>query len=81
MVGVPDEVWGQRIAAAAVLHAGRTLELAELRAFCKERLAPYKVPTLLQTFAELPRNAMGKVQKPEVVALFARRKQDEPPSR
>ena len=81
VVGVPDEVWGQRIAAAAVLHAGRTLELAELRAFCKERLAPYKVPTLLQTFAELPRNAMGKVQKPEVVALFARGKQDEPPSR
>ncbi len=70
VVGVPDDMWGQRVAAAAILHEGRTLKLDELRAFCKERLAPYKVPTVLQIVVDLPRNAMGKVQKPEVVARF-----------
>jgi malonyl-CoA/methylmalonyl-CoA synthetase len=70
VVGVPDETWGQRIAAAIVLHEGAVLALDELRAFGKERLAPYKVPTLLLALPELPRNPMGKVVKSEVVRLF-----------
>ena len=48
VVGVPDETWGQRVAAAVVLHEGARLALDELRAFGKERLAPYKVPMLLR---------------------------------
>ena len=41
-----------------------------LRAWAKERLAPYKVPTRLLCLPELPRNALGKVTKPDVVAFF-----------
>jgi malonyl-CoA/methylmalonyl-CoA synthetase len=70
VVGVPDETWGQRIAAAIVLHEGAALVLDELRAFGKERLAPYKVPALLLALRELPRNPMGKVVKSELVRLF-----------
>ena len=44
--------------------------LEELRAFCRERLAPYKVPTRLAVLPELPRNAMGKVTKAAVKVLF-----------
>jgi malonyl-CoA/methylmalonyl-CoA synthetase len=66
VVGVPDETWGQRIAAAVVLHDGAVLTLDALRVFCKERLAPYKVPTLLWALPELPRNPMGKVVKSEL---------------
>ena len=73
VVGVADAEWGQRVAAAVVLQAGSALELAELRAFCKERLAPYKAPSLLCVLVALPKNAMGKVQKPELVAAFERR--------
>jgi malonyl-CoA/methylmalonyl-CoA synthetase len=47
--------------------------LAELQQWAKERLAPYKVPRALQAVEALPRNAMGKVVKPEVAALFTRR--------
>ncbi len=71
VVGVPDPEWGQRVAAAVVLHAGAKLDLAGLRAFCKERIAPYKCPSLLSVLDALPKNAMGKVQKPEVVKTFA----------
>ncbi len=70
VVGVPDDEWGQRVAAALLLRAGHSLDLVQLRAFCKERMASYKVPTLLVTPVDLPRNAMGKVQKPEVAKLF-----------
>jgi malonyl-CoA/methylmalonyl-CoA synthetase len=70
VVGVPDETWGQRVAAVTVLRPGEQLSLEALRAFAKERLAPYKVPVLLRVVPLLPRNAMGKVQKGELAALF-----------
>ncbi|HKP59636.1 MAG TPA: acyl-CoA synthetase [Polyangiales bacterium] len=70
VVGVPDESWGERVAAAVILRAGQQLELAELRSWAKERLAPYKVPSLLQVMSDLPRNALGKVVKPELKRTF-----------
>jgi len=70
VVGVPDAVWGQRVAAVVTLEPGAALDLDTLREWTKQRLAPYKVPTLLRTLAELPKNAMGKVQKPDLVRLF-----------
>jgi malonyl-CoA/methylmalonyl-CoA synthetase len=66
VLGIPDEQWGERVAAVVVLHAGANIELDALRAWAKERLASYKVPSRLRTVQTLPRNAMGKVQKPEV---------------
>jgi len=71
VVGVADPEWGQRVAAAVLLHDGQSLTLEQLRAFGKERLAPYKVPSLLRVVADLPRNALGKVQKPDVTRWFA----------
>jgi malonyl-CoA/methylmalonyl-CoA synthetase len=70
VVGVPDPEWGQRVAVAVLLNDGHGLTLEELRAYGKERLAPYKVPSLLRVVADLPRNAMGKVQKPDVTRWF-----------
>ena len=46
------------------------LELNDLRGWAKERLASYKVPTRLLCLDKLPRNAMGKVTKPDVKMLF-----------
>ncbi|HEX4353392.1 MAG TPA: acyl-CoA synthetase [Polyangiales bacterium] len=71
IVGVADPEWGERVAAALVLQPGAALTLEELRAFGKARLAPYKVPSLLRLFDALPRNALGKVQKPPLKSLFA----------
>lgn len=70
VVGVPDAEWGERVAAAVVLANGSELTLEELRAWAKERMAVPKVPSRLITLSALPRNAMGKVTKPAVVALF-----------
>jgi malonyl-CoA/methylmalonyl-CoA synthetase len=70
VVGVPDPEWGERVAAAVVLKDGDTLDLESLRTWGKELLAGYKLPSRLLILEALPRNAMGKVMKPAVAALF-----------
>ena len=70
VVGLADPEWGERVAAAVELAAG-ALSLAELQQWAKAHLAPYKVPRALHIVTALPRNAMGKVVKPEVAALFS----------
>jgi malonyl-CoA/methylmalonyl-CoA synthetase len=67
VVGVPDETWGERVVACVVARAGYACDESVLRAFAKERLASYKVPKEVVALGELPRNAMGKVVKPELV--------------
>ncbi len=66
VVGVLDPVWGERVAA---VYVGTVSEVA-LGPWLKERLAAYKVPSLWRCVEQLPRNAMGKVQKPLVRDLF-----------
>lgn len=70
VVGVVDLEWGQRVCAALVLLPQRQLTIESLRSWAKEQLAVYKIPTRIIIVEELPRNAMGKVTKPQVVELF-----------
>jgi malonyl-CoA/methylmalonyl-CoA synthetase len=70
VVGVPDEEWGERVAAAIVLNEGGEISLESLRSWAKEFLAAHKVPSRLLVLDSLPRNAMGKVTKPAVAAKF-----------
>ncbi|TWT78130.1 Long-chain-fatty-acid--CoA ligase [Posidoniimonas polymericola] len=70
VVGVPDDKWGERVAAAVVLVDGAELSLDSLREWSEQRISSYKVPRLLRGVDSLPRNAMGKVKKPAVVKLF-----------
>jgi malonyl-CoA/methylmalonyl-CoA synthetase len=69
VVGVPDATWGDRVVAVVVPAPGRADECRTeaLRAWAKDRIAPYKVPREVVLVDALPRNAMGKVVKPELV--------------
>jgi long-chain acyl-CoA synthetase len=59
--GVPDAVKGEAVKAWVVLRAGHAATEAELRAFCRERLAPYKVPSRIEFRTDLPKTMVGKV--------------------
>ena len=70
VVGVADDEWGERVSAAVEVRAGSSLSLESLQQWARRQLAPYKIPRALTIVTALPRNAMGKVVKPEVAALF-----------
>jgi malonyl-CoA/methylmalonyl-CoA synthetase len=70
VVGIDDPEWGQRVCAAIELRDSGALSLDDLAVWLRPRLAPYKIPRELRCVTMLPRNAMGKVVKPDVSALF-----------
>jgi malonyl-CoA/methylmalonyl-CoA synthetase len=70
VVGVPDPTWGEKVVACVVANPGHSCDEASLRALARERLASYKVPKEVVGMSELPRNAVGKVIKPELVRLL-----------
>ncbi len=68
VVGLPDDEWGEVVAAVLVLKNAITKE--EINTWLRERLPGYKVPRLYQFIEELPRNAMGKVTKNDLKKMF-----------
>lgn len=68
VVGIPSEEFGEDIKAFVVCK-GNTPSAQELIDFCRNHLAPYKVPRLIDTLPELPRNSGGKVLKNELLKL------------
>jgi len=75
VVGVPDETWGEKVVAIIVASAAGASALEqrdaaaaeELRDWMKQRVAGYQVPKTILWRRDLPRNTMGKVQKPELL--------------
>lgn len=74
VVGLADDEWGERVAVAAVFKDDARPELDELKDWAKTRLSAYKLPRILLPVDTLPRNAMGKITKPAVKALFAEKR-------
>ena len=88
VVGLPDEEWGQRVAALVVpadpgaagadragtdadAGAAERLDADAVEAFCRERLAGYKLPRVIAFADALPRTASGTVERPAVVERLA----------
>ena len=63
MIGSPDADGLTKTKAFVVLRPGAALDEAELKAFVKDRLAPYKYPRAIEFIAELPKTATGKIQR------------------
>ncbi len=60
-VGIPDPYRGETVKVYIILKEGQTATSEEIRAFCKERLAKYKVPRLVEFRSELPKTMVGKI--------------------
>jgi acyl-CoA synthetase (AMP-forming)/AMP-acid ligase II len=76
VVGLPSEAWGQKAAAIVVLteqgktagKGGKQWSALDMRRALKERLAAYKIPQDMEVVQELPRNAMGKINKKDLIS-------------
>jgi acyl-CoA synthetase (AMP-forming)/AMP-acid ligase II len=60
---LPDETWGEIVAAAVVLRPGLSATANELSSWCRERLAGYKIPRRVFFVDALPRTGSGKIAK------------------
>jgi long-chain acyl-CoA synthetase len=68
VAGVPDARKGEVITAWVVLRPGESLDAETLRTWCREKLAPYKVPARIELRTELPKTMVGKVLRRVLVA-------------
>lgn len=69
--GIPDATWGQAPAALVVFHAGQQVGEEDLKTFCRDYLAGYKVPRQIRPVAQLPLTGAGKLDRHTVVTIFA----------
>jgi long-chain acyl-CoA synthetase len=69
VVGMPDELYGEEVAAFVVLREGREVSEKELIEFCKDRLADYKCPKTVRFVKDIPKGPTGKLLKRELVKM------------
>ncbi len=63
VIGVPHEKWGETVMALVVLRSGNEVTDTELIEYCRDNMAHFKCPTIIEFREELPRTATGKLQK------------------
>jgi long-chain acyl-CoA synthetase len=68
--GVPDELYGEDVAAFVVLKGGREASAEEVAAYCRRHLADFKCPKTVRVVAALPKGPTGKVLKRELQKLW-----------
>src|SRR5690606_18187064 len=71
VIGVPDELYGEEVAAFIVLNAEASATEEEVIAHCREHLADFKCPTQIHFVNEIPKGPTGKLLKRELAELLA----------
>jgi acyl-CoA synthetase (AMP-forming)/AMP-acid ligase II len=74
VVGIPDEEWGEQVAAMVVARPGASLDADDLRRYVRDHLGSLKTPQVLVVTDELPHTATGKILRREVRAGLAERR-------
>ena len=69
--GLPDEIWGEIVAAAVVLKPGESASGAEMLEFCDGKLTGFKIPRSFYFLDELPKTGSGKIMKRELAAQYS----------
>jgi acyl-CoA synthetase (AMP-forming)/AMP-acid ligase II len=70
VVGLPDEEWGERIAAVVVPAPGVSLSDVEVRSYARQRLRSSRTPDEVEIWSELPYNSMGKLLRTQIVSTL-----------
>lgn len=75
VIGIPDELYGEAVAAFVVLRKGETASAEDLTNFCKKHLADYKCPTTFNFVEDIPKGATGKLLKRELAGIYRQNKE------
>jgi amino acid adenylation domain-containing protein len=78
---IPHKKLGENVAAVVTLRPNRVASPSQLRQFVRQRLAAYKVPSLIRIVPEIPKGASGKIKRGELAALIAGESGEEAPIR
>ena len=71
VVGIDDEIWGQKIVAVIVPKPKSEFSLQELKVFLKDKLASFKIPKEIFFLNELPKTELGKIKRERVKNMFS----------
>jgi acyl-CoA synthetase (AMP-forming)/AMP-acid ligase II len=71
VIGVPDKLYGEEVAAFVVLKDGAQASADDLINFCKRHLADYKCPKSVYFVADIPKGPTGKLLKRELARIYA----------
>ncbi len=74
-IGVPDEYRGETVKSYIVLKPGESLDKEEVISYCKEKLAAYKVPKIIEFIDELPKSAVGKILRRELKEIDRKKRE------
>ena len=74
-IGIPDAYRGETVKAFIVVKPGETLTEEEITQWCKEKLAAYKVPKMIEFVDALPKSAIGKILRREVKEMDKKKKE------
>jgi long-chain acyl-CoA synthetase len=74
VVGLPDKIWGEEVAAFIVPKPGQEVKDTEIIEYCKGKLANYKCPRMVFSWDQLPKTATGKIQKNRIVEKYLKQK-------
>lgn len=70
VIGLPDEKWGEKVVSLVVIDKGKEFGHSDLDKWALERLPKYSIPKQVIKLNEIPRNAMGKINKKELIKLY-----------
>jgi acyl-CoA synthetase (AMP-forming)/AMP-acid ligase II len=70
VIGLPDETWGERIHAVVTLKAGIAATTEELRTFCRDKIAGFKIPKTVDIWPSIPKGPTGKIQKRAIIDAY-----------
>lgn len=73
VIGVSDPIFGEQVAAFLTLLPGKSISLEEVRSFCREHMADFKVPAHVRVLSEMPRGVTGKINRSALLALLQER--------
>ena len=70
VIGIPDEIYGEKVIAVATAKSGSDLTQDELIEFCRGKIGGYKIPKEIHVVESLPKSALGKVLKTELRSKY-----------